>query len=214
MHHNILVQRYLQLLKVTRPNLVAKKNPEGSLELPHILWMLEKMSSPSYKPLTTHSAWISWVQASLFSHNLINIQHERDITREIMARPPYKHQDYIDTIEHLIQVVEHDLDRFKNITMHNTDNCIMTQIYGDFEAGMEHYFGIEDIFADTGARKDLSNAPYLIEALFGMDSEAPEFIDGLIMALNTDIAFDDQEIDGATWVNNARLIVDLLKDIG
>lgn len=25
MHHNILVQRYLQLLKDTRPNLVAKR---------------------------------------------------------------------------------------------------------------------------------------------------------------------------------------------
>ena len=131
-----------------------------------------------------------------------------------MARPPYKYQDYIDTIEHLIQVVEHDLDRFKNVNMHNTDNCIMTQIYGDFEAGMEHYFGIKDIFADTGARKDLVNAQYLLEALFGMDSEAPEFIDGLIMALDTDIDFADQEIDGVTWVNNARLIVGLLKDVG
>lgn len=65
-NQNILVLRYLQLLKQVRPTLVAKKNPEGSLELSHILWMLEKMNSPSYEPLTTHSAWISWVQASLF----------------------------------------------------------------------------------------------------------------------------------------------------
>lgn len=214
MHHNILVQRYLQLLKDTRPNLVAKKNPEGSLELSHILWMLEKMSSPSYKPLTTHSAWISWVQASLFSHNLINIQHERDITREIMARSSYKYQDYIDTIEHLIRVVEYDPDLFKNLTMHNTDSCLMTRIYGDFEGGMEHYFGISNIFAETGARKDLTNAPYLIEALFGMDSEANEFIDGFVIAIDPEVDFEEQEIDGETWIANASIVIDLLKDIG
>lgn len=214
MHHNILVQRYLQLLKDTRPNLVAKKNPEGSLELSHILWMLEKMSSPSYKPLTTHSAWISWVQASLFSHNLINIQHERDITREIMARSSYKYQDYIDTIEHLIRVVEYDPDLFKNLTMHNTDSCLMTRIYGDFEGGMEHYFGISNIFADTGSCKDLTNAPYLIEALFGMDSEANEFIDGFVIAIDPEVDFEEQEIDGETWIANARIVIELLKEIG
>ena len=84
--HMVLVERYLALLAQTRPNLVAKKNPEGSLELPHILWMLQKMKSPNFVPLTSNSAWISWIQASLYFHKLINIKHEKDITREILKQ--------------------------------------------------------------------------------------------------------------------------------
>lgn len=84
--HMVLVERYLALLAQTRHNLVAKKNPEGSLELPHILWMLQKMKSPNFVPLTSNSAWISWIQASLYSHKLINIKHEKDITREILKQ--------------------------------------------------------------------------------------------------------------------------------
>lgn len=84
--HMVLVERYLALLAQTRPNLVAKKNPEGSLELTHILWMLQKMKSPDFVPLTSNSAWISWIQASLFAHKLIHIKHEKDITREILKQ--------------------------------------------------------------------------------------------------------------------------------
>ena len=84
--HMVLVERYLALLAQTRPNLVAKKNPEGSLQLSHILWMLQKMKSPNFVPLTSNSAWISWIQASLYSHKLINIKHEKDITREILKQ--------------------------------------------------------------------------------------------------------------------------------
>mgnify|MGYP003622502636 FL=1 len=84
--HMVLVERYLALLAQTRPNLVAKKNPEGSLQLSHILWMLQIMKSPNFVPLTSNSAWISWIQASLYSHKLINIKHEKDITREILKQ--------------------------------------------------------------------------------------------------------------------------------
>lgn len=82
--HMVLVERYIALLQQTRPNLVAQKNKDGSLELPHILWMLHKMKSPTFIPLTSYSAWISWVQASLYFHKLINIKHEKDVTREIL----------------------------------------------------------------------------------------------------------------------------------
>lgn len=82
--HSVLVKRYLQLIKASRPALEPIKDPNGSLKLSHALWMLEKMDDPTYVPLTTTSAWLSWVQASLFTHNLINIQHEKDITREIL----------------------------------------------------------------------------------------------------------------------------------
>ena len=84
--HMVLVERYLSLLQQTRPTLVAVKNPDGSLELPHVLWMLQKMKSPTFVPLTSYSAWISWVQASLYQHKLIDIKHEKDITREILKQ--------------------------------------------------------------------------------------------------------------------------------
>lgn len=84
--HTVLVERYIALLQQTRPYLVAKKDPNGSLELPHILWMLHKMKSPTFIPLTSYSAWISWVQASLYQHKLIDIKHEKDITREILKQ--------------------------------------------------------------------------------------------------------------------------------
>lgn len=82
----ILVDRYITLLKDVKPDLVPIKNKEGSLELSHILWMLHKMKEPSFNPLTTVSAWISWIQASLYKHNLIIIRHEKDITRDLMKR--------------------------------------------------------------------------------------------------------------------------------
>lgn len=84
--HMILVERYLSLLSFVRPNVKAQKNPEGSLDLSHILWMLHKMKSPDFIPLTSYSAWISWIQASLYHHKLINIKHEKDITREILKQ--------------------------------------------------------------------------------------------------------------------------------
>ena len=84
--HMKLVERYISLLEQTKPDLVPIKNSKGSLELPHILWMLYKMKSPTFIPLTSYSAWISWVQASLYLHNLIDIRHEKDITRDILEQ--------------------------------------------------------------------------------------------------------------------------------
>ena len=84
--HMVLVERYISLLEQTRPDLEPIKNTKGSLELPHVLWMLHKMKSPVFIPLTSNSAWISWVQASLYLHNLIDIRHEKDITREILKQ--------------------------------------------------------------------------------------------------------------------------------
>lgn len=204
----ILAQRYLQLLQQTLPSLIANKNPQGSLDLSHILWMLEKMTDPSYQPLTTHSAWISWIQASLYSHNLINIQHERDITREIMSRKPFKYQRTIDTIETLIEIVEADLEKYSELTMHNVEGCLMTKIHGCFEGGMEHYFGIKNIYENAEDRST-ENAQYLIEALFGMDSEVLEIIPEFHISSVKDE--DDDVITGLDWIGNAKLVVELLK---
>ena len=207
----ILAQRYLQLLKQNFPTLIAEKNPKGSLELSHILWMLEKITDPSYKPLTTHSAWISWIQASLHSDNLITIQHERDITREIMSRKPFKHQAAIDTIETLIEIVEADLEKYSELTMHNVDGCLLTKIHGCFEGGMEHYFGIKHIY-DTVEAEDRSteNAQYLIEALFGMDSEVLDIIPEFHISSTRNE--DDDEITGSDWIENAKIVVEFLKE--
>lgn len=84
--HMVLVERYISLLEQMKPDVKPIKNTKGSLELPHVLWMLHKMKSPAFIPLTSNSAWISWVQASLYLHNLIDIRHEKDITREILKQ--------------------------------------------------------------------------------------------------------------------------------
>lgn len=78
-----LINRYIQLIQTARPHVKPIKYENGSLALAHILWMLNKMLEPNYRPLTSTLAWISWCQASLYYHDLINIKHEKDITREI-----------------------------------------------------------------------------------------------------------------------------------
>lgn len=83
---NVLVHRYKTIINMIRPDVKAIKNKDGSLELSHALWMLEKMSEPDHIPKTTNSAWITWIQASLSTHGLIQIKHEIDITREILKQ--------------------------------------------------------------------------------------------------------------------------------
>jgi hypothetical protein len=82
--YKVLVHRYKTILNHFRPDVVAEKNPEGSLELSHIKWMLEKMESNNFVPLTSYDAWLSWVQASLYHNGILHIRHEIDITREIL----------------------------------------------------------------------------------------------------------------------------------
>ena len=77
------INRYIQPIQTARPHVKPIKYENGSLALSHILWMLNKMLEPNYRPLTSTLAWISWCQASLYYHDLINIKHEKDITREI-----------------------------------------------------------------------------------------------------------------------------------
>ena len=81
--HNVLIDRYLSILNSFRPDLKAKKNKDGSLELSHAKWMLEKMKEPTFVHLTHPLMWLTWIQASLYHHNMINIMHEKDITRDI-----------------------------------------------------------------------------------------------------------------------------------
>lgn len=83
---DVLVERYKAYIQTVRPDVHPKKNKNGSLELEHALWMLNKMSEPDYIPKTTKSAWITWVQASLYSNGIIEIKHEVDITREILKQ--------------------------------------------------------------------------------------------------------------------------------
>lgn len=83
-HHMILVKRYTQLLQFTRPDVIAVKNKNGSLELSHILWMLNKMSTEGFVNKTSDDAWIAWIQASLFTNGILDVRNEVDITRDIM----------------------------------------------------------------------------------------------------------------------------------
>lgn len=86
----ILVERYLSFINTLRPLLKPKKAVSSDnlnrLSLEHSLWMLETMKKDTFKPLTTYSAWISWIQASLYTHGLIDLKHEIEITREITNR--------------------------------------------------------------------------------------------------------------------------------
>ena len=84
--HLILIDRYLETLKRVRPDVFPKKNKEGSLDLSHSLWMLNKMKEPDFVPLTSYSAWITWVQASFYLHGLINIRNEKSQTRDIFKQ--------------------------------------------------------------------------------------------------------------------------------
>lgn len=82
--NSILIERYLAYIKTLRPDVRPIKNAEGSLELSHALWMLLKMKEVGFVPKTNNSAWISWIQSSLYLHGLITIKHEIDITRDIL----------------------------------------------------------------------------------------------------------------------------------
>ena len=83
---DVLINRYISYINDLRPDIKPIKNSYGSLELSHSLWMLNKMKSESFISKTTPEAWISWVQASLYLHGLIEIRHEIDITREILKQ--------------------------------------------------------------------------------------------------------------------------------
>ncbi len=83
-HHMILVKRYIQYINQVRPDVTPVKNKDGSLELSHSLWMLTKMSDPDFVNKTSDDAWITWIQASLFSCGILNVRNEVAITRDIL----------------------------------------------------------------------------------------------------------------------------------
>ena len=83
-HQMILVKRYIQYINQVRPDVMPVKNKDGSLELSHSLWMLTKMSDPDFVNKTSDDAWITWIQASLFSCGILNVRNEVAITRDIL----------------------------------------------------------------------------------------------------------------------------------
>ena len=83
-HHMVLVKRYIQYINQVRPDIKPVKNKYGSLELSHALWMLHKMSQSDFVNKTSDDAWITWIQASLFSCGILNVRNEIDITRDIL----------------------------------------------------------------------------------------------------------------------------------
>lgn len=83
-HHMVLVKRYIQYINQVRPDIKPVKNKDGSLELSHALWMLHKMSQPDFVNKTSDDAWITWIQASLFSCGILNVRNEIYITRDIL----------------------------------------------------------------------------------------------------------------------------------
>ena len=92
----ILVDRYIQLLKTVRPDINPIKSESSEnrsrLSLQHCLWMLNKMKEPNFKPLTSYSGWINWIQASLYLHGIINPDHEIDISRDVAKQYNIEHQ--------------------------------------------------------------------------------------------------------------------------
>lgn len=92
----VLVERYTQLLKAVRPDIQPIKANSSKylarLSLQHSLWMLNKMKDPSFKPLTSYSGWINWIQASFYFHGLIDPDHEIDVSRDIARQSSVKHE--------------------------------------------------------------------------------------------------------------------------
>ena len=50
-NNSILINRYIQLIELTKPDIKPEKNKDGSLELSHILWMLYKMKESNFVSL-------------------------------------------------------------------------------------------------------------------------------------------------------------------
>ena len=92
----VLVDRYIQLLKTVRPDIRPVKEESSEhlarLTLRHSLWMLHKMKEPDFKPLTSYSGWINWIQASLYLHGIIDPDHEIDISRDVAKQYNLEHQ--------------------------------------------------------------------------------------------------------------------------
>lgn len=90
--HYTLLLRYKILINTMRPDIFPRKalnsNYLSHLELRHILWMIEKMQHKDFIPLTTNSAWISWIQAGLYYNGLIVPEFEKDITRDVLKQYP------------------------------------------------------------------------------------------------------------------------------
>lgn len=93
----ILVERYIQYINQLRPDIKPCKAESSHnlkrLSLEHLLWMLYKMKDPNFKPLTTYSGWINWIQAGLYLHNIIDPNHEIDISREITKQSQVIHAE-------------------------------------------------------------------------------------------------------------------------
>ena len=51
------------------------------------------MQEPNFKPLTSYSGWINWIQASLYFHGLIDPDHEIDVSRDVARQASIKHEE-------------------------------------------------------------------------------------------------------------------------
>ena len=93
----VLVNRYIQLLNTLRPDVRPIKAESSKylarLSLQHSLWMLYKMQEPNFKPLTSYSGWINWIQASLYFHGLIDPDHEINVSRDVARQASIKHEE-------------------------------------------------------------------------------------------------------------------------
>lgn len=92
----VLVDRYIILINTMRPDVRPIKAESSKylarLSLQHSLWMLYKMKNPSFQPLTSYSGWINWIQASLYTHGIIDPDYEIDISRDVARQASVKHE--------------------------------------------------------------------------------------------------------------------------
>lgn len=76
-----LISRMIHIIEAY--NVKPKKHERGSTELEHLLWMLHAIYSQD-KFLTKRYNWLGFIQGVLVCKNIIDINHERDIMREIL----------------------------------------------------------------------------------------------------------------------------------
>lgn len=79
----VVAKRYRAQLHAA--GIVLQRDPDGSVAPGHLLWMLEMLISDPAMTLTKRHRWLGFIQGCLIKDNVINLQDERNVTRDVFA---------------------------------------------------------------------------------------------------------------------------------
>ncbi|AQW88983.1 hypothetical protein FDH34_gp462 [Serratia phage BF] len=69
--------RYIEVLDCQ-----AYCNPDEPTSNKHLVWMLLELSNPNMSETKKHR-WLGYIQGCMVSKGLINVQEERELTRDV-----------------------------------------------------------------------------------------------------------------------------------